>query len=453
VGIERVPWIRRLLALLALAVGSAILFALAPGVAHADDSPGTHGFELVLFWGDGCPHCADEHDWLETVRQQYPDLQITEYEVWYHPENAIVMEEWGAVYGFQPGLVPVTVIGDRSWVGFNGPFRTQMESALAQLAAGEQVAADPGEAVISVPLVGDVSLKNSSLVFSTLVIGFVDGVNPCSLWAISMLLAIVVRTGSRRRVIAVGAVFLTVTSAMYALYMAGIYSALSVIGHLAQIQFVVAGLAGVVGIVSVKEYFAFKKGISFTIPESAKPSLYTRMRTAAGADRMLPALTATVGLAIGVSLLETPCTAGFPVIWTGLLAAHGVSAAEAVGLFLLYMIPFLLDEFIVFVVIVLTMRVTRVEEKHARLLKLFAGVTMLALAGTVLFRPEAMNDPLQALLIFTSAFFLAWLIHWVAEPIIRRHSPPPPALPQFDEDDEDDDDEPERPVRRDSRAP
>jgi thiol-disulfide isomerase/thioredoxin len=419
-------------------LASLSLTVVSAAPAHADDTPGTHGFELVLFWGEGCPHCAEEHEWLETVRQQYPELTITEYEVWYHPENATLMQEWGAVYGFEPGLVPTTIIGDRVWVGFNGAYRTQMESALIREQAGQPVAAEPDQVVVSVPLVGEVNLQNSSLVFSTLVIGFVDGINPCSLWAISMLLAIVVRTGSRRRVIGVGATFLTVTAGMYAFYMAGIYSALSVIGHLTAIQWVVAAIAGVVGVVSVKDYFAFKKGLSFTIPESAKPSLYTRMRAAASADGLLPALLATIGLAVGVSLLETPCTAGFPVIWTGLLNAHGVSVAEAAGLFALYMVPFLLDEFIVFLLVVLTMRASRVEEKHARLLKLVAGVTMLALAGTVLVRPETMNDPLQALIVFTAAFFLAWLVHRIAEPIIQRHAPKPPPLPAFEDDDDDD---------------
>jgi hypothetical protein len=198
---------------------------------------------------------------------------------------------------------------------------------------------------------------------------------------------------------------------MYALYMAGIYSALSVIGHLGAIQIAVAAIAGIFGVVSVKDYFAFKKGISFTIPESSKPTLYRRMRAAAGTHDLVPALAATVGLAVGVSLLETPCTAGFPVLWTGLLAAQGVSTGEAVALFGLYMVPFLLDELLVFGLAVATMRATKMQEKHGRLLKLVAGTTMLALAGTVLLRPETMNDPVQALAVFTGAFLVAWMVH------------------------------------------
>jgi hypothetical protein len=121
-----------------------------------------------------------------------------------------------------------------------------------------------------------------------------------------------------------------------------------------------------------------------------------------------------------VSLLGAPCTAGFPVIWTGLLAAHDVAAAQAVGLFALYMVPFLIDELIVFGMVVFTMRATKLQEKHGRVLKLVAGTTMLALAGTVLVRPETMNDPVQALVVFAGAFVIAGIVHRVAGGRLER---------------------------------
>ena len=68
------------------------------------------------------------------------------------------------------------------------------------------------------------------------------------------------------------------------------------------------------------------------------------------------------------------------------------------------MLPFLLDELIVFGLAVVTLRATKMQEKHGRVLKLVAGTMMLALAITVLVSPEAMSDPLLALLVFGVAF-------------------------------------------------
>ena len=42
---------------------------------------------LYLFWGDGCPHCAMEKEYLETLEKEFPNLTIAKYEVWYNEEN------------------------------------------------------------------------------------------------------------------------------------------------------------------------------------------------------------------------------------------------------------------------------------------------------------------------------------------------------------------------------
>ncbi len=380
--------------------------------------------ELVLFWGDGCPHCEAEREWLRQARDDYPGLTVTEHEVWYDEANRQLLVDTADRLGFEASGVPTTVVGERYWIGFSDTVRAEIEAVLAASGAGGTAdsapVTDPRSTTVDVPLVGEVTVGADSLVLSTLVIGFVDGVNPCSLWVISVLLAIVVRTGSRGRVLAIGTTFLVVTAAMYAVYMAGIYSAMSVVGRLGAVQAVVAVVAGIFGLVGVKDYFAFKRGVSFTLRDSSKPGIYRRMRAAAGEGRMLPALAATVVLAVGVSLLETPCTAGFPLVWTGLLAANDVGPVSAAVLFGLYLVPFLVDELLVFAVAVVTLRATKLQERHGRVLKLVAGTMMLTLAVTVLVRPEAMGEPLAALVVFAAAFAAAAVVHLVTKRVARH---------------------------------
>ena len=393
--------------------------------------------DLVLFWGDGCPNCESERGWLDSVMDQYPDLHVTQYEIFNDATNRDLFTSEAERLGFEASGVPTTVVGERVWIGWSTQIQQEVASALDEILQAQQqpdgtvatpepepcsagdpdcVADDTGQ-LIEVPFVGEVELDNRSLLVSTVIIGFVDGVNPCSLWAISILLAIVLRTGSRRRVIAIGSTFLVVTAAMYALYMAAIYSALTVVGFIGAIQIAVAIVAGVFGVVSVKDYFAFKKGLSFTISDSAKPGMYQRMRAAAGQKALIPALAATAALGVAVSLLETPCTAGFPVLWTGMLQANNVGAAETAGLFVAYMVPFLLDEFLVLAVAIWTMRAMKMQEKHGELLKLFAGVTMLVLAAVMVINPALMENPIAALALFAGAFIVATAIHLVTQRI------------------------------------
>lgn len=429
-------------ALLAVVVLALVTGAATVATAVAAVEP--EGVELVRFTGEGCPACAEQSAWLLDVAPRYPDLVLVEHEVWTDAEARALFVATGEELGFEASSVPTTVLGERVWIGWTDAIAEDLTGALDLAVAGEPV--PPGVygtsgagtcsqdaltcetadgPVVQVPLLGEIDLGANSLLVSTLVIGFVDGVNPCSLWAISVLLTIVVRTASRRRVVAVGGTFLLVTAGMYALYMAGIYSALTVATHLSVVQGVVAVVAGVVGVVSVKDYVAFKKGLSFTIPDSAKPGLYRRMRAAAGHDRLGPALLATAALGVAVSLLETPCTAGFPVLWTGLLQQAGVPPAEVAGLFVAYMVPFLLDEILVVAVAVGTMRALHLQEHHGQVLKLFAGVTMLALASVIVIAPEVMERPLQALAVFAAAGALTVVVHLAVTWLRRSRSARP----------------------------
>jgi cytochrome c biogenesis protein CcdA len=424
-----------LVALLATLLGGVPASAAEAQPADEGEAP-----TLVLYWGEGCANCEAEKEFLAEFRQSHPDLRVQRYEVSRDSANRERFERHLARLDLEASAVPTTVLGQRVWIGFSEPIEADLRANLRRALAGEQVPAGvygqaaPGtcttdacalepESAIDVPVVGRVDLGSHSLVVSTLLIGFVDGINPCSLWVISILLAIVIRTGSRRRVLAIGSVFLLVTATMYALFMAGVYGALSVISHLGAIQAVVAVAAGIVGVVSVKDYFFYKEGLSFTIPDRSKPGIYARMRRVAGERALVPALAATAVLAVGVSLLETPCTAGFPVIWTGLLDANDVPLTGAVLLFVLYMIPFLLDELVIFTAAVVTMRTTKLQERHGRVLKLVAGTTMLALAGAMLLAPEVMESVAGAGIVFLAAGVAAALIHLLASRWIRRRAP------------------------------
>ncbi len=83
-------------------------------------------------------------------------------------------------------------------------------------------------------------LATQSLALSTVLIAFVDGFNPCSLWVLSVLLGLTLHTGSRKKVFIIGFVFLTVTSLVYALFIAGLFTMFTVISFVGWIRVIVA---------------------------------------------------------------------------------------------------------------------------------------------------------------------------------------------------------------------
>jgi cytochrome c biogenesis protein CcdA/glutaredoxin len=389
-------------------ITAVMLMAPPTYVARAESTdPQPDPVELVLFWGDGCPHCEAERAFLRELRSDYPELVVAEYEVWGNAANRQLFVETAAAAGVVPRAVPTTFIGDRVWIGFSSATADEIRAVVDAAFEGRTV--EPSEArIVEVPILGEVDLGGRSLLISTVLIGFVDGVNPCSLWVLSILLALVLHSGSRRRVAVIGGVFLIVTSVMYGLYIVGAYTALSYAQFLPWIQRSVALVAIVLGLLQLKDGFGIAAGPSLGVGEHARPAMYQRMRGLAAVDRPLTALLgATVALAIGVSLLETPCTLGLPILWTNLLAENDVAFAGAAVLFVVYLSVFLLDELIVFVAVVATMRALKVQEHHGRALKVVSGMLMITLAAAMLARPEAMETIGGTLAVFAIAMLLA----------------------------------------------
>lgn len=408
--------------LLALTLGLSLLALLlgAPAAAQSNDDNDGSGAEVVLtiFHGDGCPHCADALVFLDELQQRWPDLTVAEFEVWNDADNRMLFREMAAEYGFEARGVPTIFLGDRYWVGYARTIDPEIEAAVeALLQAHDTPAAEPEapegdqSSNVDVPLFGSVEVGGKSMVAATLLIGFADGLNPCSLWALSILLALVLHSGSRRRVLVVGSTFLLVTSALYGVYMAGAYSALDYASEMSWIRAAVACVAGLFGLVHMKSWFTGGSS-ALSIPDDRKPSMFRRMRALADPDRSLPAvLGGTIVLATGVSLLETPCTAGLPLLWTDMLAERNISTGGVVLLFAVYLGVFLLDELILFGLAVTTLRATKLQEHHGRALHLVSGTLMVVLALTMLFSPERLESVTGTVLVVGLAAALAGVLH------------------------------------------
>ena len=391
---------------------------------------------IYLFWGDGCPHCAVAKPFLEGLDESSDQIELQKYEVWYVAENQTLFTEMAEAHGFQPQYVPTIFIGDRYWMGYNDQIQAEIQSVVngclksgcADAGAGilteaATVAAPPAEEpqnpgqdeiksqTITLPFLGTIDLSSQSLFISTLLISFVDGFNPCSIWVLTMLLALTLHTGSRKKVMLIGLIFLTVTAAIYGLFITGLFSMLKVVSFTGWIQVVVALVALFFALVNIKDYFWYKEGVSFTISDKKKPGISQRIRKLMDAGQSFWGLVGgTIVLAAGVSLVEFSCTAGFPVLWSNLLVSQSVAPALFVVLLLVYLLIYQLDELGIFLIAVFSMRASRLEEKQGRILKLVGGILMLTLAGVMLIKPSLMNELSSSLMIFGVAFGITALV-------------------------------------------
>ena len=92
-----------------------LLLAATPALAQpAGGDAAPFQVPVYFFWGDGCPHCANQKVFHEQLLAEHPNVVVHAYEVYNVPENRPLMEAMAAAYGRPVTGVPMTFIGEIS---------------------------------------------------------------------------------------------------------------------------------------------------------------------------------------------------------------------------------------------------------------------------------------------------------------------------------------------------
>jgi uncharacterized membrane protein HdeD (DUF308 family) len=143
--------------------------------------------------------------------------------------------------------------------------------------------------------------------------------------------------------------------------------------------------------VHVKDFFAFKKGVSFSIPESAKPGIAARVRSIVMAENLLGAVIGATTLAVLINIIELLCTAGLPALYTDILQNQNITGWGKYGYLGLYNIAYMFDDALMVMLVVITLDKARLQEKQGRWLKLVSGAFVLALGVIMIFNPDLLK--------------------------------------------------------------
>ena len=199
---------------------------------------------LYLFHGDGCPHCAEEIEYLDSIYNDYEELKIVKYEVWYNEQNAELLSNVENAFEIKrTGGVPVTIIGDTVIRGYSETTSNKIKRAIEYYIENDYVdqierikngtfvkeetednfskkeKKEDKEYIIKVPLFGKINFKNVSLITAAGVIGLIDGFNPCAMWILLFLLSVLIGMKDRKRMWIIGLTFLITSALVYMLIM------------------------------------------------------------------------------------------------------------------------------------------------------------------------------------------------------------------------------------------
>jgi len=345
------------------------------------------GETLEVFSRAGCPHCETAAVFLAELARERPALAIIRHDVVRDPAARERLRALAAAQGTSHVGVPAFVIAGRLIVGFDSA-ETTGATLRAALDAVPGSAGPPPSVPITHPLLGTLDPHQLGLPLFTLALGLIDGFNPCAMWVLLFVLALLVNLHDRLRMLVIGGTFVAVSGVAYFAFMLAWLNVFLLVGVAHWVEVTLGLTALAIGAVHVKDFFAFGRGPSLSIPASMKPTLYARMRRVLTAQSLGAALGATVVLALLVNVVELLCTAGLPAVYTRVLTLHDLPPWRYYGYVALYNLAYVFDDGLMVGIAVVTLSRRKLDERGGRWLKLVSGLVMLVLGGLLLLRPE-----------------------------------------------------------------
>ena len=340
---------------------------------------------LYLFKGAECPHCAEEKEWLETIKEDYKKyLNIYEFEVWHNEENAKLYESVKEIMKSKTTGVPFTVVGKYYYVGFSEATASNIENKIKEYA---ELDTNPNH--VKIPLLGEINMKTVSIPLVAVVLGFIDGFNPCAMWILLFLINMFIGQKDKKKSWILGLTFLIISATIYFLSMLGMNIVLSVIA-VNWLKIAIAIFILIAGILNLRKYLRTRKeeeGCT-VVDDKKRKKIMTKVRKIMGEKSFLLSLMGISILAVSVNLIELACSLGFPMIFTEILTINHVEGIVRILYLLIYIFFYMIDDLFVFTISMITLEATGITNKYNKLCTLVSAIIMIIMGLLLLLKPE-----------------------------------------------------------------
>lgn len=406
------------------------VFLLLPVSAKADEKV----INIHLFYGNGCPHCAAEEEFLSDYLKDRTDVKLYKYEIWYDSHNqellSKVQKEMGTT---NKNGVPFTVIGKKTIVGYaDGVTDEQIKDAINYYLnndyrdyAGEITGkvkktevkediikdesktedkkenkiekaddtkdSDQTDENVTVPVLGKINAKKVSLPILAVVLGFVDGFNPCAMWILIFLITMLFNMKDRKKMWILGLTFILTSGIVYLMFMLAWLNLATFISKIAFIRLLIAVIALVVGLINVYKYIdSLKKkdeGCD-VVDKKDRKKIMEKIVSITHEKKFIIALLGIMVLAASVNIIELMCSIGIPLLFTQILAMNNLSTFSYMIYMFIYIFFFLIDDIVIFVISMVTLKVTGLSTKYTKYSHLVGGIIMLIIGLLLIIKPE-----------------------------------------------------------------
>ena len=371
---------------------------------------------IYLFHSYTCKHCKEEIKLLDELEKEYDNIKVYKYEV-NENGNGELLKNISEIMGSKVTGTPYTIIGNKVFSGYDyenskGRFKGAIEYYSKygyEDKVGEYISSIPLPSYevkdtdpdvdeyisnyisykVKLPLIGEVKLKNLTLPLVTVVIGLADGFNPCAMWVLLFLISMLIGMKDKKRMWILGSTFLLISALIYLIFMMSWLNLANLLISVVWVRVIIAVVSLVGGFINLRGYIKHRKVSGCDVVDDKKRNrIITRIKKFTTEKNFWLAILGVIVLAISVNVVELACSAGLPVMFIEILSLNNLTAIEEIIYIVLYMLFFLLDDFVVFVIAMTTLSLTGVSSKYGNLSKLIGGILMLFIGLLLMFKPE-----------------------------------------------------------------
>ncbi len=372
-----------------------------------------------VFVREGCGHCADEEKFLTELATTRND-----FEVFYHDiGEAEQRTQFDALTALEklPKATPITLVGNTIIQGFGSNETTGARiSEILDAAAGKEtldfeqfiaaggsskvekvgegICQDTGEVcaapaeklIVDVPFVGTVDVTKYSLPTMAVVLGFVDGFNPCAMWVLVTFLIVLLQIGDRRKMFQVAGLFIFAEAVMYYAILNVWFTTWDFVG----LDRYVTPLIGILSIGGaiffLWEGFTSDGTCKVTSPEK-RAKLSGQIRALAANPMTWAVAAGVLALAFSVNIIEFACSIGIPQAFTKILQINPLSFLHRQFLLAIYIFFYMVDDLIVFAIALAGIEKLGVTHKYSKISNIIGGILMLILGSLLIFAPQLLR--------------------------------------------------------------
>jgi len=346
--------------------------------------------ELKLFYGNGCPHCALEREFLKEIKIKYQDqISFQEYEIYYNQKNAQIFSSLIKELEIETAGVPLLLIGNEHILGYAGDETTgaKIENKIEKILGNEQEDIDEPNPIYLNLFSKKINLKNISLPIATILIAFVDGFNPCAMWILVFLITMLINMKDRKKLYILGTTFIFVSGLMYLLFLSAWFNFFKFIGYVYWVKVIIGIVAIICGVIHIKNGL-FSKGECKATNQNQRQKIIQKIKNILNQKKLFFSLIGIISLAVSVNLVEIVCSAGLPAVYTNLLSTIKLSTFEYYIYLLLYVLVFMLDDLLIFFLAIKTFEISGISKKYTKMSGIVGGLIIFVIGIILIVKPE-----------------------------------------------------------------